>query len=90
MNIWPPCWMFQRKQAEWSGGQTGGGEEGGGFPKSHSLSQGTRLECVDRKKLIWIGSFGGRGGAWGGGGGLYGPGKKKSKDAYGLPGCRIL
>jgi hypothetical protein len=41
------------------GGQSrGGGGGGGGFLKSHSLSQRTRLECVDRKKLVWIGLLG--------------------------------
>lgn len=63
------------------GVRVGGRGGGGGFLKSHSLSQKTRLECVDRKKLVRIGLFEGRGGAWSGGGGLYGPGKKKSKDA---------
>lgn len=53
--------MFPRKQAEWNGGQSRGRGGGGGFLKSHSLSQRTRLECVDRKKLVWIGLFGGKG-----------------------------
>lgn len=60
-NIWPPRWMFPRKQAEWNGGQSRGRGGGGGFLKSHSLSQRTRLECVDRKKLVWIGLFWGKG-----------------------------
>lgn len=72
-------------------GESEGGREVGRVPEeSHCLPQGTRLECLDRKKLVWIGSFGARGVAWGGGGGLYGPGKKKSRDARGLPGCTVL